>query len=444
MQRAGLIIFFAVIPLIAGAQERSSFFYYDSLTYAMYEDGDWRKLTAEGREALKHGYDYYYMRMRIGISLYERRHYLSAIPHFRKALEHNEGDQVATSYLYYSWLFSGEPLTATAVASDMPYEQRKRSGMDSTAKNRMWGEYLFHNALSEEIASSPSLAEGYGNSGNLIIPLWYSGTTLTWSGITGDHSALTLSATYLQKNNLLIYNDGVYSYNYPEHRVNQFELYAALSFSSGAGLTFEPSIHYLTPGYSLVNITSGYGMNPRAWFYSVREHNIVTTMTLRKTTRFVALAGEASWLGMSSGRGLQAGGTLKLLPLGNKSLIMGASAAVKSPSSVTGEKSGMVYGGYIGISVAGRVSLDITALGGDLRNYIHRSGSVVFNSVNRTDYLLSGIVSVEPGKSGLRIYGGAGYSSGYTAFIPAGSELPDSNETNYKSISITGGISWLF
>jgi hypothetical protein len=444
MQRAGLIIFFAVMSLIAGAQDRKSFFYYDSLTYAMYEEGDWRNLTVEGREALNQGYDYYYMRMRVAISLYERRHYLYAIPHFRKALEYNEGDPVATSYLYYSWLFSGEPLTASAVVADVPYEQKKRSGMDSTAKNRMWGEYLFHNAMSEEIASSPSLAEGYGSSGNLIIPLWYSGTTITWSGITGDHSALTLAATYLQKNNLLVYNDGVYSYNYPEHRVNQFQLYAALSLATGSGITFEPSIHYLTPGYSLVNITTGSGMNPRAWLYTVREHNIVTSMTVRTLTRFVSLAGEASWVRFSSGPGLQAGGTLKIMPLGNKSLSMGASAAVKSPSATSGEKSGMVYGGYLGVAVADVVSLDITALGGDLRNYIHRSGSVVFNSVNRTDYLLSGIVSLKPGKSGLIIYGGAGYSSGYTAFIPAGSELPDSNETNYKSISITGGISWLF
>jgi hypothetical protein len=444
MQRAGLIIFFAVISLFAGAQDKKSFLYYDSLTYAMYEQSDWRSLTGEGRKALNQGYDYYYMRMRVGISLYERRQYLYAISHFRKALEFSEGDPVATSYLYYSWLFSGEPLTASAVASDMPYERKKRFGMDSTAKNRMWGEYLFHNARTEDIASAPSIAEGYGNSGNLIIPLWYSGTTITWSGITGDHTALTLAATYLQKNNLLVYNDGLYSYNYPEHRVNQFQLYAALSLASGSGITFEPSIHYLTPGYSLVDITSGSGMNPRAWLYTVREHNIITTMTVRSIARFVSMSAEASWAGFSSGSGLQAGGTLKIMPLGNKSLSMGASAAVKSPSAATGEEIGMVYGGYLGVVVAGRVSLDITALGGDLRNYIHRSGSVVFNSVNRTDYLFSGIVSLMPGKSGLVLYGGAGYSSGYTAFIPDGSELPDSNETNYKSISITGGISWLF
>lgn len=444
MHRAGLIILFAVISLLAGAQEKKSFSYYDSLTYAIYEQSDWRTLTGEGRRALSLGYDYYYMRMRIGISLFERRQYLYAIPHFRKALEFSEDDPVATSYLYYSWLFTGEPLTASAVAADMPYDQRKRYGIDSTAKNRMWGEYLFHNARSDDLASAPSLAEGYGNRGNLIIPLWYSGTTITWSGITGNQSALTLAATYLQKNNLLIYNDGVYSYDYPEHRVNQFQLYAALSLASESGITFEPSLHYLTAGYSLVDITTGYGMNPRAWLYPVREHNIVTTMTVRSTTRFISLSGEASWAGFSSGSGLQAGGTMKIMPLGNNSLTMGASAAVRMPSSNTGEANGLVYGGYFGVAVAGRVSLDITALGGDLRNYIHRSGSVIFNSVNRTDYLFSGILSLKPGKGGMVLYGGAGYSSGYTAFIPDGSEIPDNNETNYKSISITGGISWLF
>ena len=114
MQRLIIIILLYCFFGSLKAQERTDFSYLDSLTYKQYEDGRWKELTASGKQALRLGYDYYYMRMRIGISYYERKSYLNAISHFKKALEFNNNDQIATEYLYYCYLLSGKYNTADA------------------------------------------------------------------------------------------------------------------------------------------------------------------------------------------------------------------------------------------------------------------------------------------------------------------------------------------
>ncbi len=80
--------------------------YYDSLTYRQYTDGRYQELLSSGREALNNGYDYYYLRMRLGIAAYELKKFGEAVPHFKKALNMSL-DATSAEYYYYSLLYSG-------------------------------------------------------------------------------------------------------------------------------------------------------------------------------------------------------------------------------------------------------------------------------------------------------------------------------------------------
>lgn len=441
---AVLIIFVAgVLTVTSVAQERRDFFYYDSLTYKEYNDGRWRELTSDARKAIALGHDFYYMRMRLGISLYERGNYLLAVTQFRKALEFNHGDPIALEYIYYCYLNTGKVLTANAVAEDFSLSLRKKTAIDEKPKNRVSIDYLYNNAISEELVANYTGIDGYGLAGNLVIPSYYSNAGLNFSSKTGDRTSVSYALTFLRKSSLLSYNDATYSYDLYEQKLNQLQLYFSFNYSSPRGFTVTPAVHYLNTGYPLISI-SGSGMSPRAFTYKVTEHNIVTSVTLSKSASIIDLVLEGGWSYLNYYNHLQAKGALYLRPAGNSNLYFGGGIAFKSDEISEGWSAGIVSSALAGIGIANRVWIDLSALYGDIRNYSDRSGYLVYNGINEIDYILKADISIAVGKSGAWLYLGTRYGSEYTAFIPDGSAIPSGEKNNYKSISIIGGISWTF
>jgi tetratricopeptide (TPR) repeat protein len=105
--------FISLLFLLCGlkyteAQEKVPFATYDSVTYALYLQSDWKNLIKTSRDALKENHDYYYLRMRRGIALYEQQKYMAALKNFKKAQDFNFPDPISSEYIYYSYLFSGQ------------------------------------------------------------------------------------------------------------------------------------------------------------------------------------------------------------------------------------------------------------------------------------------------------------------------------------------------
>lgn len=91
----------------ASTQAEKDFVYYNQKTYELYLSGQWPELIEEGKEAIRAGYDFYYLRQRLGIAYYELKQYGRAVPHFYAALGFNQENAITKEYLYYSLLFSG-------------------------------------------------------------------------------------------------------------------------------------------------------------------------------------------------------------------------------------------------------------------------------------------------------------------------------------------------
>jgi hypothetical protein len=71
----------------------------DSISLDSYYRKDWPALETIGKQSLRAGVDYYYLRLRLGIAAYEQRKFTVAERHFRKAMEFNNYDPTAQSYL---------------------------------------------------------------------------------------------------------------------------------------------------------------------------------------------------------------------------------------------------------------------------------------------------------------------------------------------------------
>lgn len=94
--------------------------YFEKKSYDLYTEQNWKELIPVVEQALDKQIDYYYLRMRIGIALYERKRYTRAIQHFEKALEFNPDDNLAKEYIYYSYLFSGKVFEAQQYSQSFP------------------------------------------------------------------------------------------------------------------------------------------------------------------------------------------------------------------------------------------------------------------------------------------------------------------------------------
>ena len=87
-------------------------------------------MTSFGHQAIKLGFDYFYLRMRIGIAYYEEKKYDLAAPHFDKALQFNSGDELALEYLYYCYLFTSRNEEARMLSKQFSKELAVKTGVD--------------------------------------------------------------------------------------------------------------------------------------------------------------------------------------------------------------------------------------------------------------------------------------------------------------------------
>ena len=109
MRRLIIITATLIISVQLHAQkERKSMSWYNEKTYDLYNESDWKALIQTGKDALKEGYDFYYLQMRLGIAYYELERYYNAARHFNAALEYYPEDELILEYLYYSLMFSGK------------------------------------------------------------------------------------------------------------------------------------------------------------------------------------------------------------------------------------------------------------------------------------------------------------------------------------------------
>jgi tetratricopeptide (TPR) repeat protein len=104
-----LILFTLLVFCVAEckAQDTINSAIVEQKSYQLYNDKNWPELIKYGNMAVKKGFDYFYLQIRMGIAYYEKKNYALATVHFQKALKFNSGDELAQEYLYYCYVFMG-------------------------------------------------------------------------------------------------------------------------------------------------------------------------------------------------------------------------------------------------------------------------------------------------------------------------------------------------
>ena len=93
---------------------------------AMFDENDWYQLISYGENAVRKGYDFFFLRARLGIAYYETENYYKAIPNLERALEIGYDNASVLEDLYYCYLFTGREDDRNYVFKKLPKNKRKR------------------------------------------------------------------------------------------------------------------------------------------------------------------------------------------------------------------------------------------------------------------------------------------------------------------------------
>jgi tetratricopeptide (TPR) repeat protein len=126
-----IMLAFFYFPEQMFGQEKMSSAQVEEKSYDLYLHKSWKELAVLGNNAIKQGYDYYYLRMRIGCAYYEQGNYLSADKQFKKALEFSSGDPTAEEYLYFCYIYIGRYEEARKLSKLFTKELARKIGTDS-------------------------------------------------------------------------------------------------------------------------------------------------------------------------------------------------------------------------------------------------------------------------------------------------------------------------
>lgn len=417
----------------------------DSVTYKLYQEKRWDDLIRSGRKALKLDYDYYYLRMRIGIAFYEKRNYKSAQIQFRKALELNELDPITLEYLYYAYLLGGQSQQAFLVYKDFPPALKNKipdPGLKSI--DRVSVEYLYSYFNTDELTGDPATFESLP-AGVQLVTRDFMNLNLTLQHQMHPGTSLLHAYTYLGKDNFYYYDDGVENFAVDGHRVNQHQYYLSPSFTLAGGLMISPSFHFLYLEYQVPDLGAGgtgSGTNGLFREASVSQEVLGLKFTLYRgpfSFRFGATGSN-----LNQAKQLTGSGGLTWYPAGNLDFYLGAGLNVHLPEIEEG-KAEWIPDLSLGYGIASRVWTEISGSYGVLKNYAESNGYLVYNGLDWMRYKLAGNLLIPITKKGSLVYAGArfaGYENRYIAFDAAQPE--NINNLSYSSISIFGGISWKF
>lgn len=94
------------------AQQGLTYADVERLTYQAFIDGQYDKVKKIGKEALAQNFDYFDLRLRLGIVYFREKHFDNALLHFEKAHQMNPQDAVLQEFLYFTYINLGKWQTA--------------------------------------------------------------------------------------------------------------------------------------------------------------------------------------------------------------------------------------------------------------------------------------------------------------------------------------------
>ncbi|HNY03281.1 MAG TPA: hypothetical protein PKG48_11865 [Bacteroidales bacterium] len=457
----------------------------DSLTYRLYLEKKWDSLATMGQEALDRGFDYYYLRARMGIAFFEKRQYIRAIAHLEKARRFNSGDPLLTEYLYYALLWSNRKEDALALRSSLTEETRKRTTADAgfLQEAGVEGGYTFSSDRRAKNLGKLAGNDGYYGEQDLYGNNLYAGAGLKLR--VARHVGLNLSYSHLQFYKTKYFRYGryedvfegttdttwgkIYHYSFPftssnlkvPYTVRQHDIFAGMSFYLPGQFTLTPVFHVIRVAHSLtvarmtshtVMDTSYYtSQNDSTYFFPFNRvayefprtdtsfYNYLAGVNLNKNLGLFSVGVSGTWSNLNGVDRVQAGVSATWFPLGNLDLY-----GTITLSGLFGKDDHRFLPGLSGgAKVAPWLWVEGNFFYGDYTNASLYQGSVVYNSTDKQKYQAGAtLIFVTKKHLGFSLYYRYFSKESRQFFYDGASGRMTSADKPYQTHTLIGGITW--
>ena len=412
----------------------------DRETYRLFQEQKWDSVVMIGKEALKEKIDYFYLRLRMGVSYYWMKKYLFAIEHLRKAREFNSSDPMATEYLYLSYIKSGRDGDAHALVPGMSSMQREQLQVKNFFIEKIQFEsgYTFSSDrspsnLSTLMGSDSVYGEQdlYGNNSYANLSVKF--RIAKWLDLTLGYSYLNFSKTkYFQygrtEDHFLGTKDTVwgkmYLWSFPyviydtsfKYQMKQHEFHAGATINLKKGFKIMPAFHYLHVSYpvitSSVNLEhvadtgyyTGYNNNyflfpftRTNYTYQQKDttfNNFLASLKVSKEVGIFNIGVAGSWSNLNGKTQKQATFSVTYYPLGNFNFYGTTIATGLFQKSV----SRLLLSQVMGVKVAEWCWAEGNFTYGDLTNGNIANGAIVYNSTDIIHYKAGASMTFLAGK----------------------------------------------
>ena len=400
----------------------------DRVTYRCYTERKWDSVIIVGKQALHDDIDYYYLRVRLGISYFEKHAYYPSITHLKKARKSNPTDPVVASYLYYAFSYTNQGEEAAMIKSFMSKEARNNIEESSGLLELVHAETGYTLSSDKNPSNLGTMMEDdsiygerdlYGNN-------YY--TSLALKFRLSDRISLNAAYSYLgfNKTTYFQYIRGethltsitdtswgrMYNYSFPmvvhdtsfSYKVSQQEFHLGATIAAGNGFRIMPAFHYIHDAYAAT--TASYKVDTiwKPWYYTNFDdstHLFPTTLLnytyTTKDTSFsnylfsmkvtkdlglfsIGLAG--SWSNLNGKKQKQAELSLSYFPFGNLNFY----GTTTATGFFQGNKKRLLLSQVLGAKITSWMWAEGNIYYGDYTNANIFNGSVVYNNSDIIDY----------------------------------------------------------
>ena len=465
----------------------------ETVTKRCFMEQKWDSVIVIGKKALHQHIDYYYLRLRMGISYYQKAEYFPAIIHLKKARHFNSSDPMAGDYLYRAYFYTNHNEEARLLRASMPREDRD-TVLDKTGFVEQVHVESGYTISSDKSPSNLSTLMGkdsiygerdlYGNSlySNLGLKLRVSNRV----GISIDYNYLNFTKTkYIQyirnEDHLQSISDTSwgknYNYSFPwvihdtsfTYHVMQHEAYVNASVALPFGIKIIPAFHWLHVSYTMVNpsytrdtvsdtafftnYNSTYHTFPftrLTYSYARKDtsfNNYVASLRISKDLGRLTLALTGSWSDLNGKTQKQAGLSLTYFPFGNFNIYGSTSIT----GFMQGSDSRLLYSQVLGLKCTRWMWAEANFYYGNFTNSNILNGSVVYNNNDIIDYRGAATLVFMAGrhlqfsliyqyfhKESQQLY----YEKVQNPDTHAIKETPQYKNNPYNTNTIIGGITW--
>lgn len=445
MYKLILIVLFFSAAISVFAQQVKYNENVDKKTYDLFVKSDWEGLREVGENAIESGIDFYFLRMRLGVSFYDEKNYMSSVPHFEKALYFVPGDSIALEYLYYAYLFSGQEAEANLLAGKFTTNLKRKLNY----KNNEFFKGIYseggYTVNSDYLGKKNNSLKGNNNlSGTQNV--FKDETYLNLSLLHSIGNRVTVFHGY---NNIVInstrqFEDNVNGKKEFSSSVKQNEYYINLGFYLGKGFNLIAALHYLNvkvEDYIPPSIN-----NPFFNSSTFTSDNNILNLSISKKLGHTELGFTSVFGNINGGKQNQNSFSFVWYPLGNLNIYNVTNLTIHNNknSDSSDAVARFIFDEKIGLKLFNKLWAEAVFTSGPVFNYSESNAFIIYNNIDKIKYK-AGFNLISPVSDKLEL--SVRYlflSQEYDVITTDLNNISNSKTNNLLIHKIIGGIKWTF